>query len=469
MMRLVYAGAVTPQVGTPEEPSCTVSYLDARERSSELGLSMIEVMVAVLVLAVVLVPLMHFIVDTLTVTNGARLEEEASNLAASRIETVEQEATESPLSLGTTTSSTTLGADTFTVETSVQAINGTGQTLCTGADGPNQLAVWRVKTTVSWTDMAGAPPVVESTEIAPGPNAPSRLDVAEVALPLVGSDGTTFEQPVNYQVNVTAMGGPVPALPADATGSFDDGCIALEDLPAAPADVTYYYTISLTPNAGLVGTNEQSDSYVGGPPTTTPAFTLHTGQLLLLQAIGVAEGVQASVALKIETFAGGASSVAAAPDIPVTVTPGGQNYTFGNGTADVTSMLLYPYGSYSAWAGDVPESAPRAEASGAPLYPDASETEDSDRRARRQDERDPARLPADGAALERRRAPRSDAHRHRGRRPQPLVYVEPYGRIRDQRDGSPARAVQSSPRAEEPSRRRPTRGSPRPECGRARR
>ena len=385
---------------------------------------MVEVLVAVLVLAIVLVPLMRVFVDTLTVTNGARLEEEASNLANSQIETIEQQATETPLSLGTTTSSTKLDNDTFTIKTAVQAINGTGQTLCTGANGPNQLALWRVKTTVSWTNMAGASPAIEATEIAPGPDAPSKLNVAEVAVPLLGSTGTAYTQAVNYQVNVTAVGAQTPTLPADATGSFDDGCIALEDLPVAPSGAQYVYTISLTPNAGLVSSTEQSDSYLGGPPTTQP-FQLQTGHLLVLPAIALAEGVQTSVTLQIQTFAGGHSSVAPAADIPVTVTPGTQNFVFGNGTGNVSSMLLYPYGSYSAWSGDMPESAPGWQVSGNPVYPGASPTQMA--------------VPGPGTSanltlpvytltvhdLQCQRRPRRHPHRHRGRRPRCLLHVEP--------------------------------------------
>jgi Tfp pilus assembly protein PilV len=345
------------------------------EHSSDLGLSMIEVLVAVFVLAIVLIPLMRVVVDTVTATSGARLEEEASNLASSRIETVEQLATQGPLSLGTTTSSTKLGGDTFTVGTSVQALNGTGQSLCTGADGPNQLAIWRVKTTVSWANMGGVQPVVESTEVQPGANAPSRLDAAEVALPLVNADGTTFDQPVSYQVNVTPVGTTqTPTLPADATGSFDDGCVALEDLPAAPSGAVYEYTITLTPKPGIVSSSEYSDSYPGGPPTI--GFNnLQKGRLLVLPPVYLAEGVQASVAFKTQTFAGGASAVAPAADLPVTVAPAGasqSHYIFGNGTTDITSMLLYPYASYSAWAGETPESAPGWQVSGSPVYPGAA-------------------------------------------------------------------------------------------------
>jgi Tfp pilus assembly protein PilV len=343
------------------------------------GMTLVEVLVALLVLTIVLVPAFTVLTHGMDATNTTRLRVEATSLATTALEQVQHEAEFSPPVGGTTTVSQSIGQETFTVSTTFTPIaeaGGSFETICQSGSSATDLQIWLVSAAVSWNKMAGAAPVIQTTEVAPGTTGAANLADGEIAVSVDGLDGQPLRTaPINYTITPVRVAGSA-SLPPTITGNTGmTGCgVAL----AVNPNPDFQWSVTLTPNPGYVSTTEQSDVNPAGPPSIAAPLTVDAGQVTQLQQpFQVAEGVTVTPTLQTVNFTTGTPdpAVPAVSDMPITVQssgilPNGQ-YIFGDGTSAVTSMLLYPFASgYSLWAGDMPESDPSYVPNGAttPLY-----------------------------------------------------------------------------------------------------
>jgi hypothetical protein len=396
-------------------------------------MSIVEVVMAIMVLLIVLLPSAMLINRGIISTNGQRLRVEADNLATANLEKVQEEAESGPLSGGTTTFTYQSKAGgqltVFTVVTQFTPLAQSGgaspfTTVCQNG-GATQVQIWSVTATVTWGYMNGETPVTETTDVAPGEAGAADLSAGEIAIPVKDVNGNPITTAINYSATPNGTGaaawlsawlttnGFSSTLPGIPGNTGTTGCGVVTGLPVSatgtyPSIPQWTWTVELSGNSGYVATTEQSDVNPAGPPLSGP-ITLHAGQISYAlnrynQQFQVATGVQTTVNFQTLNFGsgncepvGGTWTVgnpsnpyvppascdnAAVPlgDVPLTVAnsgvgPTGQ-YTFGSNTQSTASMLLYPFTSgYSVWSGDMPESNPGDAPSGSPIYsPDSAVT-----------------------------------------------------------------------------------------------
>jgi prepilin-type N-terminal cleavage/methylation domain-containing protein len=344
----------------------------APRRSGDAGMTLVEVLVALLVLSLVVLPATKALTSSLGATNVQRLRVEATGIATTALEEVQHEAEFTPPVGGTTSTTQSVGGETFSVATTftpVDEAGGSYTTVCQSSSGGSQLQIWLVSASVSWTNMHGASPVVQTTEVAPGTIGASDLADGEIAVAVDGLNGDPLTSAaINYRVAPVLVAGS-GSLPPTVTGNTGDtGCGVALGLDASP---DFQWVVTLTPNPGYVATSEASDQSPAGPPATLSPLTVEPGEVTQLQQpFQVAAGDTATVTFETVGFSSTSPdpltpdpAVLPASDIPVTVAssgivPNGQ-FTFGNASTPVTSMLLYPFASgYSLWSGDAPDSDP---------------------------------------------------------------------------------------------------------------
>ncbi|HXY44973.1 MAG TPA: prepilin-type N-terminal cleavage/methylation domain-containing protein [Acidimicrobiales bacterium] len=358
---------------------------------NDAGISMVELIVAVVIIAIVLLSGTTAIDFALSVSNAQRLKVEATNLAVTSMERDEQLA--ASLGIGTKTATKTINTTTFTVVTAVTDFDQNGSqltTVCTSSGSSVSQQIWQVTVTITWPDMNGAPPVTQSTEVAPGQVNALDLTDGEIAVAVNGTTGTYLTTPLNFTVTPQYIGQvtPAPAYPTPSgqtdpagtifnTGSY--GCGVVTGLATNPS---WNYVVTLVDNPGWVSSSELSDvDLIGGNPDdptqtlstlagevsrTNPPFQMALGvtTTITLQPVSYScSGGNPGPSCYVSSGAGYATPVA---PLPVTFgnssLPNGQ-YTFGSVSSGSTE-LLYPYASYDVWSGDMAQSNPGATVTG---------------------------------------------------------------------------------------------------------
>jgi hypothetical protein len=339
------------------------------------------------VILIILIPTAVFIIQSQKAVAAEHLRAEAINVATRQLETLQLEAAQGNLPTGTSTVTYPVAEAAsritkFKVTTSWTVITqGTNQSICaSGADVAQQ--IWLVTAVVTWPGMAGASPVVQTTEIAPAQAGAIQQFAGEVAVSLIGpssapflADAVTAEMTGQWTGSGT---GPTPpsgtfttetATTAGTSTPVSDGCIVFENLDAySDADGSYDYTLSFAPkgnpavNAGLVAGDEKAYSYPGG------AFTMNIGSLEpgvpQPETVEIDTGTQLTVGYY--TGSGGSCTTASAltPPLPSNGVPVSVNNSFltayppndtwvAFGSAPISSLLLFPWsGTTAVWAGD---------------------------------------------------------------------------------------------------------------------
>ena len=355
------------------------------------GVTLIELLVAVAVILIILIPTAVFIIQSQKAVAAEHLRAEAINVATRQLETLQLEAAQGNLPTGTSTVTYPVAEAAsritkFKVTTSWTVITqGTNQSICaSGADVAQQ--IWLVTAVVTWPGMAGASPVVQTTEIAPAQAGAIQQFAGEVAVSLIGpssapflADAVTAEMTGQWTGSGT---GPTPpsgtfttetATTAGTSTPVSDGCIVFENLDAySDADGSYDYTLSFAPkgnpavNAGLVAGDEKAYSYPGG------AFTMNIGSLEpgvpQPETVEIDTGTQLTVGYY--TGSGGSCTTASAlaPPLPSNGVPVSVNNSFltayppndtwvAFSSAPISSLLLFPWsGTTTVYAGDEPYS-----------------------------------------------------------------------------------------------------------------
>ena len=357
--------------------------LEVSSPRGDEGVTLIELLVAIVVILIILIPTAIFIIQAQKAVSAEHLRAEAINVATRQLETLQLEAAQGTLPTGSSTVTYPVAeagsrVTKFKVKTSWTVITqGTNQSLCaSNADVAQQ--IWFVTAVVTWPKMDGNSPVVQTTEIAPAQAGAVQQFAGEVAVRLT-VDGTNpfLADPVHATITAHWQGsGADPAAPsgtfktelestASTSTTVSDGCIVFQDIDAySDANGTYNYTISFAGNTGppsLAAGGEQADiNPPGGAltvaiPPLTPGIphpvtvTMNTGTPL---TVGYYNGSGSC-----KTAPGSALS----PPLPSNGVPlsVGNSFLAPNnpavffGSAPIPSLLLFPWsGVTSLWTGD---------------------------------------------------------------------------------------------------------------------
>jgi prepilin-type N-terminal cleavage/methylation domain-containing protein len=392
-----------------------------RVRRDQRGLTLIEVIVAVALLAIIITPIARLVIQTGGSTNDDRLRVEATNVAITQLEKLQNLARFGDVNSSTTTQN--LGTvsvdeacdppapctvDTFSVTASwhLQPDSPTaGATLCTDTSGtPAPPQIYRVSVTVTWpVNTSPKDSVKESTFIAPEAGGSIPETSGELAVPIDNDLGQPFTA-VAVPVTVTgswAGGGtadPVPSgeyISESETDTSDtgggSGCAIFPQLDPDPG---YQYTVTIeNPDTstftGAVTYTDYSGVVNGitataGPYVIASAVTLRYGSVVVTPAIDMDLGTTTQVSFFTQGYSSGAGEISPAADLPLTVQEvpelTGPNNTFsfdglnvGTTGVSISSIQLYPYSAYLCWSGDTLDSAPTYYTGGpAPVGVDAT-------------------------------------------------------------------------------------------------
>lgn len=295
------------------------------------GLSLIEVLVAMMIFAMVAMGIALALTSTLATMRDNKSREVASNLAAADID--EARSAGNPFDVKEVTRDVTVAAgDIYTIERKTYWDTAGGSSLtCGSAGGP--LKYLRVTVKVTWTNMRSATaPVMMDTLLAPttriNDETKGTIFVSVKNALGTGSAGVTFTATSSTGTVVTS------------TATNANGCSFILQVPPDT------YTVKLnTPN------------YIDFQQITQPALTFP-----------VAAGSSASFAFQYDksarydlTYASNRPSSGPAPKLPTNMDTTFISRSYGNWVVPVSSSraFLHPYeGGYQAIAGKY---APRTE------------------------------------------------------------------------------------------------------------
>lgn len=271
-----------------------------------------EVVVAVVLIAIVSAPISYILISTVKTSNLYHMRAEATDLATQALETAEYQTANgtSPTS-GTTTTTQTSGGDPFKVAVTYQLVAGTGvgPTLCTAPAGTTSSKIWSVEATVSWGQGTEGE-VNETTLVSPSYADLADLNAAELAVPVYTPLQTLETQnPINITVQGSCNGGcgtiPSGESLSETANTGTSGCAVFPDLFSGNS-VTY--TVTASSNSGWVDPYERSDAATApGDPTVTD-ISVQANQVTALsisQAFVMAQG--AAVGVQFQTTAYGGS------------------------------------------------------------------------------------------------------------------------------------------------------------------
>lgn len=196
-------------------------------RGDDSGFSLVEVVVAMVVFAIMAVSALGVTMSVFDVTSDNQRRVAASNLATKQIETSRsQRAVAIPD--GATTRTERVAGTTYTIVQNANYVSsGSDTSLCASSSG--QLAYKLVSVTVTWPDMGSTKPVTADTVLALGVG-DEGLDASRGVLAIRVS-GTTGDPEAGVVVTLT------PGGQSRTTGS--DGCAVFVDLPVGAFGTDY--------------------------------------------------------------------------------------------------------------------------------------------------------------------------------------------------------------------------------------
>ena len=240
---------------------------DAKSRS-ESGLSLIELLVALTVFALLAGGLVLLVESGLGLARNNRNRSIAANLASQEMDAVRQ-AKFTTLPIGLTTTTVPVASVPYVVNRNSEWVNNNSASGACDSSGTTP-KVLRVSVDVSWPDMRGVPPARSSTVITP-PVGSYDPNTGHIAVKVRNGDAAPLG---GVPVRVVGPGVDKTVASTDALAA-SPGCAFFAFLPAGS------YTVSL----GLSG-------YVDRQGTATPA-----------QTAGVVVGATSSVAFDYDRAA----------------------------------------------------------------------------------------------------------------------------------------------------------------------
>ncbi|GAA2024201.1 hypothetical protein WDZ16_07575 [Pseudokineococcus marinus] len=260
------------------------------------GFSLVEAVVAAMVLAIGAVAVASVLIGALDLSRGNSQRVQAAALMTAELEAARGVAVDD-LPVGTTTRAVTQQGTTYTVERAVAWLSsGAGADACLVSTA--RTVTKTVGVTVTWPAMGRTQPVRGDTQLSPGPTSPALTgQPGAVAVVVAGADGAGV-----LGVQITLVG-PTPSTATRTATTSSTGCASFPDAPAG----TYLATASLSgyvaptqAAAALTGSFTVVPGRVARPrttldrsgaitvtttaPSTTPAGVQRTGMPLTLDA-----------------------------------------------------------------------------------------------------------------------------------------------------------------------------------------
>lgn len=330
----------------------TVARLRRSRVAEDAGLTLIEVMAAMVVFALVAAAATSLLLNSIGLSRNVRNRSVAASIAAQQLETLRNTSITAFSTIAVpavATTTTTVGNQTYTV---TQRTSWLSKTLATGScgatgqgGGSTVQPVLLAQESVTWPSMGSTKPVTNATELTP-------------PVGLYASNTGSIDVAVLDHANQPVSDVPVTFTSGASTTtvlSSSDGCALAAYLTPGT------YTVSMTRSGYVDGqeltTSTQSVGVVGGT-TATPTF--YFDKAATLNATFAAPGgLTPATGLPITVYSTGLS--------------GTGTFAFPSGVTSLTP--LYPYPSYGIWAGRCPEADPSAvNASNNPLYSGGSRT-----------------------------------------------------------------------------------------------
>jgi prepilin-type N-terminal cleavage/methylation domain-containing protein len=317
----------------------------SRVRQDERGFTLIELMVALTVFAILLAGSALVFSGTLKVAGQNRYRSVAANLASQELDTVRGIALTnfSSLPVGQVSKTQTVDSIVYTIDREAEWVTQNATVgACDGASG-GQLAYLSETVSVSWPNMQGVSPVTTTTILTP-PVGTYDPNTGHIAVKIVDRESVPEEL---IPVTITGPSG------TQNQSTTSDGCAFFAYLTAGT------YTVSL-------GTA----NFVDGQGTANPT-----------QSVAVTVGAIASVAFDYDLASAlnltlAADSGGAYPSsVPVTLgntslLPLGTKVFSGSGSPRLLSNLFPYLSGYEAWVGDCADADPEGKnGSGVAFYP----------------------------------------------------------------------------------------------------
>jgi prepilin-type N-terminal cleavage/methylation domain-containing protein len=352
------------------------------------GFSLIECLVAVVLIVIILLPTTFFIIEGNRASYATHLRAEATNLATQSLEGLQLEAAQGRLPGGFQSQSQsvdeTAGRKTvFKISTTWNTVTqGTNTSICASGAGPAQ-QIWVATTSVSWAGQSGNSPVVQTSEISPAQAGALQFSSGELAVRL-SLDGTAANLYLASQVTATVNGvwtgsGAAPAVPGgqqiteqdSSGGAAPGGCIVFSDLDV---DTGWTYDVSFAGNPNIVSQQEYSDNNPNGPLQVNNVVLQAGVPDIVTVEVNTASTVNVNyVTPGTNACTGGTGSIPPAQTTPSVIPVSVSNTTLSYpsyppssgptwtvaGTKVITSLALFPTTLQTTmWAGDMPYGAP---------------------------------------------------------------------------------------------------------------
>jgi hypothetical protein len=323
-----------------DRPACRTGSRAARA-TGEAGLSLLELIVALSVFALVVLAVSASIDSGLTLTRNNRERSVAANLASQEMDTVRSSLFTSLVAR--TVTQVVDGSTYTTIRELTWVPKGATNGPCDGSNASP--ALMRVHVSVSWPNMRGVKPVVADTLLAPPVGAYSATS-GHIAVKVLDSTAAG-----EFGTSVLISGPVVQTLPTNS-----QGCAFFAFLPAGT------YAVSLN-TPGFV------DRQSVAVPTQTAGVTVGN-----TSSVQFEYAQAASLTLTFTADAGGSIP----NNLPITLgntqfVPTGTKRFFGTGMTRTLGSLFPAAGGYTAWAGSCADADPEGQNAntGGPYWPGA--------------------------------------------------------------------------------------------------
>jgi prepilin-type N-terminal cleavage/methylation domain-containing protein len=315
-------------------------------RREEAGFTLIELVVALSLFAILSAGLFSMINSGLTVARNNRSRSVAANLVAQQMDAFRS--MNFPTLLGQQGNraqpTQTVDGVPYSVNTGVnpQSVSATNSP-CDAPGSPGNTLVFRVDVTVTWPNMQGVASVTSNTIISPPVGVYDQTNKGFAGVKVLGADA----KPINaVPVNVS------PAITPATNQTDTSGCAFFTNATAGT------YTVAL----GLAG-------YVDRQGNTSPS-----------QSVGIVANAVTRVAFdyasagSLAITLAGSSGATVAPAVAVTLgdtdfVPTGTKTWTGTGTSRTISNLFPVTSGYTMWAGDCSDADPQGTTSTGPYWP----------------------------------------------------------------------------------------------------
>ncbi len=291
-------------------------------KTNEVGLSLIEVLIAVVVFALVATAIAFTVVAVLNVTKESQNREEAANLASQDIDL--DRSISNVFNLLDDTYQTTVQGTVFTVQRQVEWVTDSSVTAKCGTGGGN-LEYKRVNVAVSWAGQLGTTAPVHADTLL---NPATRINNPTYGTILVSVEDESGDGMSGISVNATPAATP-------------NGATALTGTPAATDAEGCTYILSVVP--GNYNVSISHAGYLDVNQNATPSTT-----------VSVAASSATSVSYQFDQAGTFTVSYPASTSIPNNLdTSWVSTYGIYTTNAPVASQALYPFSSgYQVFAGD---------------------------------------------------------------------------------------------------------------------